>query len=102
MWEEKGNTTPNVKRLVAAAERMISSRKVAPSRTPRCHRSWESVMALPCRLSTNAGDTIATNGTESERGGKGHGGERVSGVEFPINDFVADAWPSQVRDLELL
>ena len=51
--DENGDTTPNVK-IFSRRERMISSRNVLPSRTPRCHKSLESVMALPLRFSTSA------------------------------------------------
>ena len=92
--DETGNTTPNVY-VRSRRERTISSRKVFPSRTPRCHKSSESVMALPLRFKTSAVRQSQAIEPKPSAAATGMAGERVGGFQFAVNDLVADRRPAK-------
>ena len=41
------------------------------------------------------GEAFHGDGAEAERGGERHGGERVRGVEFAVDNFIADGGPAE-------
>ena len=50
---------------------------------------------IAVQIQNEAGEAVALDGTQTERSGKGHRGQRVRAVEFAVNDFVAQCGPAE-------